>query len=494
MSKNTESIVTEEAYEGRLPVLDNERIYKSYFSLLATYTSLQAATWAFLVGSFLPFAGNTLASIFIFTAGTIVSLTVVTLALGPSATKYGAYCTDISKTALGSRGSWFVVANIVLAAGWGYVVLAITARAVGNLVKVITGAEAASEPLIVICAIILTVLTYFIVIKGPKLFERANKYVAPILMTLGALILVVLIVKFGKGLFITSLPLKDTFAGDTWTNYLFAFEFGMAWGLSSWIPVSGFSRLLQRQKHLIGPSVLGTGVFAGGFLCGVAALGAAVSGYQLDATIWMSEVGGSALGIVFLIFVIVANIPTMAMVMYFTGISCQHVTIARGNWAALIAVIMAPCLGVAFFTDWLIAHVSTWLTYTGLAVTGVIGVLVVDYFILRRGDIDLRSVFTTNYKSKYYFWGGINWFAFIAIACGTTFSLWLYNPVTMAVRPMFRFLGSSIPTLIITTLLYYVFTRLIAVPLGKGSYTSYSGPAQKNSAAEKPLDDAEVTF
>jgi NCS1 family nucleobase:cation symporter-1 len=495
MSKDAQSNITNEALLGRLPVLDGERVYKNYFSFLATYASFQFATWAFLVGSFLPWAGTTWAAILVFLAGAIISMAIVALSIGPFIAKFGVYTTDFTKPALGPHASWLTVAIVVVVSlGWAYVVEALTARAVANLWRVLTGAEAPNEVLVTVVAIVLLVVVFFAVIKGPKLFAKLNNIVAPGLVLLSTIFLVVLLVKSGGSIFTTSMPLEETFSGDPWTNYLFAFEFGMAWGFASWAPTGGLSRLVHKPKHIIGPAVIGTGALAGGYLCGIAALGAAGSGGETDPTVWLPAVGGTALGAAFLLFIVLANIPTMSMTIYFTGVSLQHIPIARKRWPVLAAILLAPGLVIAFFTDWLLAHIMSWLTYTAVVVLGLVAVTAVDYFILRRQGIDLRSLFTTSRKGKYYFWGNVNWIGLFSVACGTAFSLWVYNPVTMAVQPIFRYVSSTIPALLISAVLYYGLTRLIAVPLGKGSYTRYRGPAQRSEATQPPVADSEVSL
>jgi len=55
---STSNSVEQEALAGRLPVLSGNRVYKSYGSFLWTCCAFSAATWAFLIGSYLPYVGD----------------------------------------------------------------------------------------------------------------------------------------------------------------------------------------------------------------------------------------------------------------------------------------------------------------------------------------------------------------------------------------------------------------------------------------------------
>jgi NCS1 family nucleobase:cation symporter-1 len=95
--KSTQSRVTQEALSGRLPILGGERVYNGYLPFLWTCVAFSAATWAFLIGSYLPYIGNTVAGIAGYTTGMILGMVPVTLAAGFSSYRYGVETLDAAK-------------------------------------------------------------------------------------------------------------------------------------------------------------------------------------------------------------------------------------------------------------------------------------------------------------------------------------------------------------------------------------------------------------
>ncbi|MNP48928.1 Permease for cytosine/purine, uracil, thiamine, allantoin [compost metagenome] len=121
----------------------------------------------------------------------------------------------------------------------------------------------------------------------------------------------------------------------------------------------------------------------------------------------------------------------------------------------------------------------SWLSYNGVMFVGITGITLIDYFVLRREQLDPTSLFATK-DSKYAFWGGVNWAAVVISIAATVGYLWLYNPVTVAMSVPFRYLGASIPVVVFSALSYYLAVRLVVAPMRKGSYalatTTFSRP------------------
>lgn len=81
------------------------------------------------------------------------------------------------------------------------------------------------------------------------------------------------------------------------------------------------------------------------------------------------------------------------------------------------------CLLIAFaIVPWrIVTTADTFLQFLGgyaIFQGSVVGIMGVDYFILRRGNLDLRSLYTFDKYASYYFWYGINWRAIAAFICG----------------------------------------------------------------------------
>ena len=92
------------------------------------------------------------------------------------------------------------------------------------------------------------------------------------------------------------------------------------------------------------------------------------------------------------------------------------------------------------------------------------GIVLVDYFLLRRGEIDLEDLYKK--EGKYWFWKGINPMAIIAWAIG--FAVYLgFSPMLMEkvlqTKAAFPWpLGSSLPSMILGGLIYGLLRKRIA--------------------------------
>ncbi|MDR5799153.1 MULTISPECIES: cytosine permease [Caballeronia] len=495
MEHNAKS-VEQEALAGRLPVLFNERIYRSYGSFLWTCCAFSAATWAFLIGGFLPYVGDWRLGVAGYVIGLVIGMSIVTLASGAASFKYGTDVIDSAKATFGYRG--IIVPLIGLLAtliGWSFVVEALTSRGAANIAATITGtgpSSAAHEKLVIIVALGALVIVWLIAAKGPKLFERLNGYIGPLHMLITVGMFGILVYRFGlHALWVNQLPADQMLTHDKTRGLALAVEFGFSNALTWWPVMGGLSRLVKRRSHVMGPSVLGVGLLGAAFVSTVAAL-AAISAGTHDPTIWMIKLAGPIFGSVTMGVVLLANIATMVVMIYLAGVSVQQIPLfARIKWELLLAAMLLPGIYFAFKTEWLLSAVMSWLSYNGVMFVGITGITLVDYFFLRKERIDPAHLFASS-GSKYTFWGGVNWIAIVITGLSVLLYLWLYNPVTSATAEPFKYFGASIPVVVLSGFVYYIATKVILVPLALGGYREDVGPLSRATVG-RPAESGSVT-
>ncbi|CAH0171211.1 cytosine permease [Pseudomonas mediterranea] len=466
--------VEQEALAGRLPVLAGNRVYKTYGSFLWTCCAFSAATWAFLIGSYLPFVGDWRLGVMGYTIGLIIGMALVSLASGVPSFKYGTDPIDTAKPSFGYRGIVIPLFGLLATLiGWSYVVEALTARGAANVAATITGSQVTGdshEHLVIGVALAALLLVWIIASKGPKLFERLNGFIGPLHMLITLVMFGILVHKFGlENLWHNQLPADQMLSHDPVQGLALAVEFGVSNAMTWWPVMGGLTRLVKHKNHVMGPSIIGVGILGAAVVSTVAAL-AAISAGTYDPTIWMIAVGGSIFGSIVMTIVLTANIATMVVMIYLAGVSIQQVKFfARLKWELLLALLLLPGLYFAFETEWLLSNVMSWLSYNGVMFVGISGITLVDYFVLRREQLDAPSLFATH-NSHYAYWGGINWAAVVISIVAVAGYLALYNPVTVAMSESFRYFGASIPVIAISGLAYYLAARMILAPLGKGHY------------------------
>ncbi len=468
---NAQAAAERESISGRMPVLPEERIYDGYASYMWTGVTFAAATYAFLIGGALPFVGNTKLGLAGYLVGLIVSVVPVQLAMGIPSFRLGIDGIDVAKSAFGTRGALLPLLGVLAASlGWTYVVFALTGRGAATVIQTAKGAGAPNETMVIIVALATLLATWILASKGPRLLERLANYISPGHLIITAIMLGMLFSKYGSGLWHMNVDASKALTTDPKTAFAYGVEFGFANGLSWWAFAGGLSRLVKRRGLIMGPMVLGTGVVGSGFLALVASLGAVAAGTP-DPTVWMITVGGPYVGTAIMTFVLLANIATSVILIYQAGVSIQQIRLfARIKWPMLVALILVPGIWVSFHTQWTLDSTMTWLAYNGTIFSGLLAVSFVDYVILRREHIDIDHIFTRSSHGKYWFWGGVNWIAIAVCVGAVVLYLLPYNPITLAVRPWFRYLGAGIPATLGAGLLYYVLMRILVVPSARGAY------------------------
>ena len=474
----SDSTAAREALAGRLPILPEERIYRRFGSFLWTCTSFSAATWAFLIGGSLPSVGNTLIGVLGYLCGVILGLVPVTLSSGLPSYRYGVEPIDAAKAAFGVNGAVLpLVGALATMIGWTYVVVALTARGAAGLLQVMRHEERPNETAAIVVALAALVMVWAVARRGPRLFQRLSQYTAPIQLAITLLILYLLIHRFDWSVLWTSnIAPSNALTQDHRLGFAYAVEFGVANGLTWWPIVGGLTRLVDKPRHLLGPSVIGIGVLGAAFISAVSALGAARVGSP-DPIVWLLAIGGPILGSAMLAFVLAANLITMVILTYLAGVTIQQLRpLTRISWDLILAVLLIPGIYVAFRTTWVLDVVMNWMLYNGVMFVGVTGITLVDYLVLRRQRLSLPDLFTRSNVGCYWYWGGVNWIAVLVVLIVTVGYLMMYDPSSYRAVGAFRFLGAGIPMVMLAAGLYFVLAQLVLRPLGRGGYQNPISP------------------
>ncbi len=449
-----------ETLEGRLPVLPDRRLYSGFAGFLWTCSALATASYAYLVGASLPSLGNTWLGIGGYCAGTIIGMVLVSFAVGIPSFKYGLDTVDVAKAALGARGSLIFMGLILLSCvGWSNVLIAMTARAAGNIIGELNSPAAsgiASEPVVVLSAAVIVGAVWWLTCRGPQIVERLNSWCVPGQLLVAALLLILMLIKYGAGTLLhANVPTRQALTTDHTLQLTFAVEFGLSNAFTMLPFLGGLTRLAKRRRLAVGPPVIGYSIGAG-FISGVAALAATASG-SVDPLVWLKVVAGLTLGSIALLFLMAANIGALVTLVYLGSISIQQIgPLARLPWRATVAIVLAPSILVAFNTQNMLDRVMQWLTYNGVMFVGLTAVLIVDFFILRRQILAPAHLFTRSRHGLYWYTGGVNIAALSVVLGATIMYFVMYDPVTLQVASVFRYLGAAVPIMALSGLVYAI--------------------------------------
>jgi purine-cytosine permease-like protein len=160
-----------------------------------------------------------------------------------------------------------------------------------------------------------------------------------------------------------------------------------------------------------------------------------------------------------LIIVLFSTFTTTFLDIYSTAISGLNIVPKLGERkGVIIGGVLGTATALIFPT---LLNYEHFLLFIGAMFCPLFGIVLVDYFFLRKGSLAVEDLYRM--EGKYWFWKGINPVAILAWTIG--FAIYLgFSPMLMekvlGVKVAFPWpIGSSLPSLILAGLLYWILRR-----------------------------------
>lgn len=428
-----------------------------------------AATWCYVIGEYVGYYLNLRMGFAAMTAGSMIGMLLVTLAVVPAATRYGTDSIASSRPQFGSRG-WIVTVFLQYASiiGWNCLLMIFFSKSVAQLLIAIGIVQPESAGLIVpVASVLACAVVYAILMRGGTGLERVSRILFFCIVGVGAWMLYVLLTQQWNAI-TTATPAYAS--GDLQWDYVTGIEIGIVSLLSWWPYIGAMVREAPDAHTATLPSMLGMGLPVP--ILSVVGLAAILALQVSDPAAWLVQLGGPVYGVVALIFVIAANLGTTLAGVYATGVGLRQVPgLSNASWSTVILIGLVPVAAVSIFVPELFfANFGTFLAFIGVFFAPLCAIQIVDYFILRRQRLSIRGIFTTGEASPYHYWGGFNPAAILAMAAGFFTYLYLLNPITYASRTPYEFMTAALPTALVSGIVYWVATVVLVKPAGKGGY------------------------
>jgi nucleobase:cation symporter-1, NCS1 family len=191
-----------------------------------------------------------------------------------------------------------------------------------------------------------------------------------------------------------------------------------------------------------------------------------------DPSAWMVQLGGTFYGAIALVFVIAANLGTAIIGVYATAVGLKSVPgIGKLSWKVtlLLALVPVALIGVVV-PDLFFNNFGTFLAFIGVFFAPLCGIQIVDYLILRKQRLSVRGLYDGSSTAPYYYWGGFNPAALLAMAAGFVTYVYLLDPLTYVSKTPYEVLTASLPSAVIGGLVFWVLTLVLVKPAQKGGY------------------------
>ncbi|NYF17640.1 NCS1 nucleoside transporter family [Microbacterium sp. AK009] len=367
--------------------------------------------------------------------GTVLGAAVL-MTVGAIGTRTGLPTMALTRGPFGTRGSLLpVAANVVILMGWSWVQAMLAGLALNYIVAAVTGF---SSPVLfaVICQTIVVILAIF----GHAGVARVEPWFAAVILAIAVYIFAVSFATFRPAEF-AAIPAPET---PFYTPGL-VFDVVLATAISWTVLSADFNRFARSTRA----GVIGSGV--GYTLSTVIAmsLGATAIGYVVLSGVEVIPFDPATIvepfGALFAVAIFLSVMATNTMVVY--GMVTTVVNAVPGSRvrflpAALVLGVIS-IIGATFFG--LLDQFTTFLVTISALFAPVFAIMIVDYYLIKRGDYDEDILRPRG--GRFWYTGGVNLLAVAAWAVGAILAyVWAY------VWPLP--FGATVPAFVVTFLLY----------------------------------------
>ncbi len=357
-------------------------------------------------------------------------------------TKYGIPFPVFVRASFGVRGANVpALLRAVVACGWFGIQTWIGGQAISSMVKILVPSLQSSSSLPWICFFAFWALNMVVIWRGIETIKILEGIGAPFMLAVGLLLLWWITSKAG-GLG----PVLRSPSKFTSTRAFLAFFIPSLTGMVGfWATVAlnipDFTRYAKSQKaQMLGQALgLPPAMTLYSFI-GVAVTSASV--VLFGQAIWdpvalLSRFGQPLIASVALIALLVATLTTnlAANVVSpsndFSNLNPRLISFRTGGFITGVAgLLMMPWKLLSDFNS----YIFGWLVgYSGL-LGPIAGIMITDYFLLRRTELSVADLYRRN--GRYEYRNGVNWRALVALAAGVIVALcgllippvsWLYS-------------------------------------------------------------------
>ncbi len=454
--------IEQETITGIVPVLSNERQY-SFLDLFLSTSGFGIATWCYTQGAYLAqylTLSQLIINIFAFNIiWVLISCLPVFFAV-----RYGIDLWIWLRSVLGIKGVAVLSTVISLANfGWYAVAANLFASSMFNLISNFgVPLPDIAKPILGILCVVLGTL---VALGGPEVIKWTNRFLVVALLAVGVAVVFICI---------SAVPLEQLFAIaappselSPLERFMLSAEGNVAFAFSWSTQALVLPRLAKSERGGFWSTTLSYGVVAPFFILagGIMALAmfSKTGVYESDPTIILTALGSPVMALLSLLLVSFANVGTQGTGSY---VNCMIVKsgMPKLNYKMLVIIAM---FYVSFLTvtGWVENYFGTFISLAAYIQGPIIGMIVVDYLLIKKRKLSLKSAYYMKGHDAYQFTKGFN---IVGIACIViTFIvafLFVYNPMTAEIKSgIFLILTGSGFTAIFGGLLYYVASLIPAV-------------------------------
>ena len=449
--------IRQETVTGAVPMLSRDRQYGFWDLFLAT-SGFSIATWCYTQGAYvaqyLSFT-QMLINIFCFN---IVWVLIECIPVF-FAVRYGIDLWVWLRSVLGIKGVAIFATVISMANfGWYAVDSQLFASSMINLFGCfgVTMNAAIWKPVLGVFCVILGTL---IALGGPDVIKWVNRFLVTALLIVGAIVVIICFTAVPVGEMLKVQPDTSLYESGL-GRFMLSAEGNVAFAFSWSTQALVMPRLAKSEKSGYWATSLAYGVVAPFFVAagGVMAIAMFVRAgyYESDPTVMLATLAGPGFSLLSLLMVAFANIGTQGTGSY---VNCMIIKSGLPKVSYKLLVFLAMIyVSILTVWGWVMDNFGSFISMAAQIQGPIIGMTVVDYLIVKKRKISLKSLYNIDGHKAYDFTHGFNLVGLgcLVIAFATNI-LFIYNPLTAEIKsPLFMVLTGSGYTAVCGGFLYWL--------------------------------------
>jgi NCS1 family nucleobase:cation symporter-1 len=350
------------------------------------------------------------------------------------------------RPSFGIKGSYFAAAlNVIQLIGWTAVMLIVCGGAADAISKFYGFSN------LNLWILLSGVITTLWALVGHRIWKWLERISVVALLVLCSAMTYLIFKEYGWGM-LSQIPRQKEFPFMVGMDLVIAMPI-------SWLPlVSDYSRFAKDSRSSfwgtwMGYFIISSWMYLIGLAASLATQSSDPSGVIMNL---MLKFGWAIPALVIVLF---STFTTTFLDIYSTAISGLNIVPNLGERkGVIIGGVLGTAAALIFPT---LLNYEDFLLFIGAMFCPLFGIVLVDYFIIRRSSVAVDDLYRTD--GKYRFWKGINPLAILAWAIGLVIYLG-FSPMLMEKVMKFKFtfpwpIGSSLPSMILAGLVYWFVKR-----------------------------------
>ncbi|GBD89275.1 putative allantoin permease [bacterium BMS3Abin03] len=344
-------------------------------------------------------------------------------------TKYGIPFPVLARASFGTTGSNIpALLRAIVACGWFGIQTWIGGQAINSLMVILLPGWAVLSWGPAVGFMLFWAMNVYFIVKGIDSIKWLESYGAPFLLLVGLGLLTWAYINAGGFGPILSQPSKFKTTGEFWRFFIPSLTGMVGFWATLSLNIPDFSRFAKSQKsQMIGQALgLPPTMIIFSFI-GIAVTSATVIIFGeaiWDPVVLLSKFRSPVVVIISLLSLIVATLTTniaanvVSPANDFSNLSPKHITFVKGGLiTAVVGILMMPWKLLSDYS----AYIFGWLIGYSSFLGPIAGILICDYFIIRKRKLNGKDLYDPN--GEYNYSKGFNLNAVYSLAAGVFVAL-----------------------------------------------------------------------